>query len=210
MGNYISDILNQGLLSIIAIVCIHAFGLEIPKVEALFAVATLANPPFIYFMSFIFKKEEAGSLFMKLLHFIFGLVAPIAFVILPFVSEKGNDIYEVLRWICYPFPIFSLIFGYINIGNREILMWINGLEEEPAIFSKYIAGYSMIFLACSIPFFWLQVALFEMKVYSIDRCFRGKVKENQVGAVIDEDITEEEKRVTSKTPDELKVRMCGF
>tara|TARA_B110000285_G_C14818499_1_gene465349 strand:+ start:241 stop:450 length:210 start_codon:yes stop_codon:yes gene_type:complete len=30
MGNYIADILNQGLLSIIAIVSIHAFGLEIP------------------------------------------------------------------------------------------------------------------------------------------------------------------------------------
>lgn len=43
----------------------------------------------------------------------------------------------------------------------------------------------MIFLGCSIPFFWLQVALFENKVYSIDRCFRGKVKSNQVDAVID-------------------------
>jgi len=30
MGNYIADIINQGLLSIIAIVSIHAFGLEIP------------------------------------------------------------------------------------------------------------------------------------------------------------------------------------
>lgn len=82
MGNYIADILNQGMMSLIAIVCIHAFGLEIPKVEALFAVATLANPPFIYFMSFLFKKEEGGSLFMKLTHFLLGLIAPIAFVIL--------------------------------------------------------------------------------------------------------------------------------
>jgi hypothetical protein len=210
MGNYIADILNQGLLSVIAIVCIHAFGLEIPKVEALFAVATMANPPFVYFMSFVFKKEEAGSLFMKMVHFIFGLIAPIAFVILPFVSEKGEDIYEVLRWFCYPLPIFSLIFGYINIGNREIIMWLNDMDKEPEIFSKYIAGYSMIFLACSIPFFWLQVALFENKVYSIDRCFRGKAKANQVDGVIDEDIVEEEKRVNSKTPDELKVRLSGF
>lgn len=121
MGNYIADIINQGLLSIIAIVCIHAFGLEIPKVEALFAVATLANPPFIYFVSFIFKKEEAGSIFIKMVHFVFGLVAPIAFVILQFVNDKTRKIYNLLRWFCYPTPIFSLIFGYINISNREIL-----------------------------------------------------------------------------------------
>lgn len=161
-------------------------------------------------MSFIFKKEEAGSLFMKMIHFVMGLIAPIAFVVLQFINEKTKKIYNTLRWFCYPFPIFSLIFGYINISNRQILMWINELEEEPDVFSKYVSGYSMIFLCCSIPFFWLQVALFENKVYSIDRCFRGKAKTNKVDAVVDVDILEEEKRVASKTPEELKVRMDGF
>ena len=68
----------------------------------------------------------------------------------------------------------------------------------------------MIFLGCSIPFFWLQVALFENKVYSIDRLFRGKVKSNKVDAVIDKDVLEEEERVKAKNPEDLKVRLHDF
>lgn len=113
VGNYLADILWQGLLALIAIASIHSFGLEIPKVELLFAVTVFANPPFLYFISFFFKKEDAGSLFVKLMHFLFGLIAPITLMILQFINEKTKKIYGTTKWMLYPFPIFSLIFGYI-------------------------------------------------------------------------------------------------
>lgn len=97
----------------IAIASIHSFGLEIPKVELLFVLTVFANPPFLYFISFFFSKEDAGSLFVKLMHFLLGLIAPITLVILQFINEKTMDIFEWTRWLLYPFPIFSLIFGYI-------------------------------------------------------------------------------------------------
>jgi ABC-type multidrug transport system fused ATPase/permease subunit len=209
MGNYIADILWQALLALIAVVCIHAFALDLPKVEALFAITVFANPPFIYFVSFIFRKEESGSLFTKLLHFVLGLIAPITFVILQFVNEKTLNIYEILRWFAYPFPIFSLIFGYINISNREITMWIYELEEEPAIYGTYVAGYSLYFLLGSVAVYWALVALLEMQVLSVDKCLSRRQKSNQVSSA-DPDVEREEQAVANKSPEELKVRVSNL
>lgn len=119
------------------------------------------------------------------------------------------DIYQIARWCLYPFPIFSLIFGYIQIGNREILVWIYELEEEPEIYSKYVAGYSLYFLLGSVGVYWLLVALFELKVFDYERCMSGRAKGNQV-QTLDPDILEEEARVANKTPEELKVRVSNL
>jgi ABC-type glutathione transport system ATPase component len=85
-------------------------------------------------------------------------------------------------------------------------MWVNGLEEEPEVFSKYVAGYPLYFLLGSIAFYWILVALCELKVFDIEKCLSGKGKSNQVSAQ-DPDILEEEARVAGKTSEELKVRV---
>jgi hypothetical protein len=174
VGNYLADILWQGLLALIAIASIHGFGLEIPKVELLFAVTVFANPPFLYFISFFFKKEDAGSLFVKLMHFVFGLIAPITLMILQFINEKTKKIYGTTKWMLYPFPIFSLIFGYIQIGNREILVWVYELEEEPEIYSEYVAGHNLYFLLGSVGVYWALVALCERKIFDLEKCMSNK------------------------------------
>jgi hypothetical protein len=45
-------------------------------------VLIFANPAFIYFLTFIFEKEETGSLVVKMIYFIIGIIAPIAISIL--------------------------------------------------------------------------------------------------------------------------------
>jgi ABC-type transport system involved in cytochrome bd biosynthesis fused ATPase/permease subunit len=144
-----------------------------------------------------------------MLHFLLGLIAPIAFVILQFINEKTINTYELLRWFAYPFPIFSLIFGYINISNREILMWVNGLAEEPGIYSEYVAGHSLYFLLGSVGVYWLLVAIIELRVISIDKCLSGTARQNQVDAA-DPDVEKEERSVAGKTPEELKVRVSNL
>jgi len=163
---------------LIAIACIHGFGLDLPKVEILFTVIVFANPPFLYFMSFFFRKEESGSLFIKLMHFLLGLIAPLALFILSFINDKTRDIGDTLRWFLYPFPIFSLINGYISINGRDISMWINELDEKPEIYSKYVAGYPLCFLLGGLGFYWILVALFELKVFDIEKCLSGRGKSN--------------------------------
>jgi hypothetical protein len=61
---------------------VHAFGLEVPLVEYLFRVTVFANPAFIYFFSFLFENVDSGSLTIKILFFLLGIIAPIAISIL--------------------------------------------------------------------------------------------------------------------------------
>jgi len=46
-----------------------------------------SNPAFIYFLSFLMPTEESGSLFVKIIYFLFGILAPIAVAILAFVNS---------------------------------------------------------------------------------------------------------------------------
>lgn len=104
-----------------AIVGIHAFGLTIPYVEVLFILMIFANPAFIYFFSFMFEKDESGSLSIKMLYFIMGIIAPITVSVLEVVNSTTVDVARVLRWFFYPFPVFSLTYGYMAISNIEIV-----------------------------------------------------------------------------------------
>jgi 1,4-dihydroxy-2-naphthoate octaprenyltransferase len=82
LGHYIADILFQTLPSVVAIFSIWAFGINVDDVWILFTLLIFANPSFIYFLSFIIEKEETGSLVVKMIYFVIGVIAPIAISIL--------------------------------------------------------------------------------------------------------------------------------
>jgi len=69
-------------------------------------------------LSFFFQKEESASLAIKLIYFVIGLIAPLTIAILQLVARKYYDIANIIRWAFYPFPIFSMTFGYMSICNR--------------------------------------------------------------------------------------------
>lgn len=121
LGHYLGDIVFQAIPSIVAMIGIQAFGIEVPHAWVLFLVNTFTNPPFIYFLSFLFEKDESGSSFVKMIYIVFGIIAPIAISILQVVDKTTQDVGDVLRWFFYPVPIFSLTFGYISIANRAII-----------------------------------------------------------------------------------------
>jgi hypothetical protein len=79
--------------------------------------------------------------------------------------------------------------------------------------SLNVAGPSLIFLAASIPLYWIIIALYENKAFRC-RC-RGN-NQSQAGASqndlretlvnnMDEDVLEEERRVSSHDPQGLTV-----
>ena len=82
MANYLSDVIFQTIPALVAIGCIYAFGLKLPDVEVLFLIHIFANPAFIYFFSFLFEKDDAGSLALRMLYFIFGVIGSIAVSVL--------------------------------------------------------------------------------------------------------------------------------
>lgn len=73
----------------------------------------------IHLCAFLFfQKEETASLAIKMIYFVIGLIAPLTIAILQLVARKYYDIANIIRWVFYPFPIFSMTFGYMSICNR--------------------------------------------------------------------------------------------
>ena len=70
-----------------------------------------------------------------------------------------------MRWFLYPFPQFSLTFGYMSIANRELIQFVNKDTEAYAIFGNQVAGPALIFLLSGVVFYWLIVIGFEKKVF---------------------------------------------
>ena len=58
------------------------FKLDLPQIWILFIVNLFANPVFVYAVSFFFERDEAGSLAIKGIYFIFGTIVPVAISIL--------------------------------------------------------------------------------------------------------------------------------
>ena len=53
----------------------------------LFLITIFANPAFIYFYSFLFDKDETGSIVIKMVYFVLGIIAPLAISILQVVND---------------------------------------------------------------------------------------------------------------------------
>jgi hypothetical protein len=100
---------------------IHWFNIDVPKVQYIFLIVVFANPAFIYAFSFLFEKDESGSLVIKMLYFLFGLIAPITISILQVVNPATQNVASILKWFFYPLPVYSLTFGYMSISNRALI-----------------------------------------------------------------------------------------
>lgn len=99
-------------------------------------VNIFTNPAFIYFFSFLFDKDETGSLVIKMLYFVIGIIGPITMSILQVVNESTLKVEKIMRWFLYPFPQFSLTFGYMSIANRTLIQFVNKDTEAYAIFGN--------------------------------------------------------------------------
>ena len=170
LGNYAADILFQSLPAMFGIIFIHVFGIDVPDVGFLFLATMLSNPVFIYFFSFFFDKDESGSLVIKMFYFVFGIIAPITVSVLLVVNDTTNKVAEIMRWFFYPFPIYSITYGYMSIAQRSIIQLVKREAEPPAPLSYDVAGLAFIFLLGCIPVYWILIVCFEMKVFDTLMC----------------------------------------
>lgn len=227
MGNYVADVSFHAVAAIMGILGVYGFGIDVPGVEWLLIVNMFANPAFVYFFSFLFDKDETGSLVIKMFYFTFGNIAPIAVSVLQVIDADTNAIGNIMRWFFYPVPIFSISFGYMSIAQRQIIALRNDLDSaEPLSFQ--VAGLSLIFLLVAVPLFWSLVFAFENKVVDVLLCRKGsnkvdakasasttsKVHQRSEAAGLDgaleaedEEIVLEDERVQTRKPEELPVRV---
>ena len=167
LGHYIGDVVFQFIPSIVSIICIEwIFKIDVPYAWVLFVVNVFANSAFIYALSFFFEKEDSGSLTVKMIYFIFGIIGPIVVGILQIVNDSTKKVGDILQWFGYPIPIYSLSGGYKAIANKEIIALLNKVNYQYGSFDKAIALYPLLYLIISIPFYWFIVFLFERNTFS--------------------------------------------
>lgn len=218
MGNYVADIVFQAIPSIVGIVGVHAFGIDVPGIEYLFLMMIFANPAFVYFFTFFFDKDETGSLVIKMFYFVFGMIAPIVVSVLSVVNPTTVKVANILRWFFYPIPVYSLTFGYMSIAQRTIIALASGDTETPDPLSYAVAGLGLIFLIASIPVYWILITLFELKLVDFLLCKKGSKEDKSapsrqsimnahMSQVHDEDIAEEVKRIKARDSDSMLVKV---
>jgi hypothetical protein len=64
------------------VIFVKVFDIDVPNAWVLFLVNVFTNPAFVYAFSFFFDKDDAGSLVIKMLYIVIGIVGPISMSIL--------------------------------------------------------------------------------------------------------------------------------
>ena len=82
----------------------------------MFVIFVFANPIFVYFFSFLFEKDSTGSIVIRIIYLLLGGLMPIVVSTLQMVP-KTTDVGNVLRWVFYVIPIFSLDFGIMSLAK---------------------------------------------------------------------------------------------
>jgi hypothetical protein len=168
LSNYLADVIFHTLGAAVALLGIWLFDVEVPGIQYLFGLVILANPVFVYFVSFFFDKDESGSLAINIIFFIFGIIAPISLTILQIISVDMYNASQTLRWAFYPIPIFSLTYGYISIINIDIINYMIKTESGEDVhlqpFDHVVAGPSYYFLLYCIPVYWVLLIMKETNI----------------------------------------------
>lgn len=221
-GNYVADVVIQSVPAIVGLIFVKVFNITVPQVWVLFVGVTLANPVFVYALSFLFAKEDAGSFAIKLLYMTFGFVAPFAMSFLQiFPSTEATA--RVLRWFFMLLPIYDLCHGFMMITQIDltrIIYQIPPTEDLPS-YDWRIAGYDALFLLLALPLGWSIVFAFEYKIFDYLMC-RGRggaeaisdpvqrrsstIRDHMGPQDVDEDIIEEAERVKDSDPALMPVR----
>jgi ATP-binding cassette, subfamily A (ABC1), member 3 len=95
--------------------------------------------------------------------------------------------------------------GISNIANRQIMSLVLKKPTLDSPLSWDVAGPSLVFLAASIPLYWILLFVYESKL--LEKCIHsGRDRQNlpleaDSDLNIDEDIVEEENRVASINDD---------
>jgi hypothetical protein len=123
------------------------------------------NPLFLYTVSFFFENDAKASIFIRILYFAIGGIAPIAMQILNIINRQTIEWGLYFKPYFYHFPIYNLAIGYIGIQNRNLIEKVHHREGELTNWDWLIAGESVWRMLCELVFFYFAVIFFEYRIY---------------------------------------------
>ena len=117
-SHYVVDVIMHIIPAVIAVTMIRYLEIDAVDCEYVFGAFCLANPVFIYAISFFFDQDAKASVIVRVFFFVFGGVAPIAIQILEVVNKRTKEIGDELKIYFIYVPVYNLTFGYLSIINR--------------------------------------------------------------------------------------------
>lgn len=210
ISNYCFDIIKAEIPCCIVIGLIYAFDLKYDDVWTLFLMFPIGVVPFTYASSFLFSGENVAQTVTIFLHFVFAGIGGIVVFILR-VIDSTYTIGDKLLWVLKVVPSFCL---------TNSVMWASSGTQlraaRPTLPSANfdIANMGGDLLLCGVHFLVWTVVLLLLETGSLDclKCWGRKQKSvpPRESIELDEDVTEEERRVEATGPGQLKVRVNKF
>ena len=90
LTNFTFDILKILFLSMMTILCLHIFNIELPDFWVILLVYPLAIVPFTYATSFIFSSESAAQNVTMLVHVIVSSIGAVGVFMLRLIKETED------------------------------------------------------------------------------------------------------------------------
>jgi len=165
LSHYIVDVFTHFIPAAVTIFSINYFDQKVPQAEYLFALFSFVNPLFLYTVSFFFENDAKASIFIRILYFAIGGIAPIAMQILNIINRQTIEWGLYFKPYFYHFPIYNLAIGYIGIQNRNLIEKVHHREGELTNWDWLIAGESVWRMLCKLVFFYFAVIFFEYRIY---------------------------------------------
>lgn len=107
---------------------------------------------------------------MTIFIYLFGnLVLPVVLLILGII-ESTEKYANVIRWIFCPLPIYDVGKGFYEVLMNDLIAGFGGDPKPPL--STDVAGYYLMSLIISIPFYWFMLFLVETRIIStaLNKC----------------------------------------
>ena len=101
---------------------------------------------------------------MTIFIYLFGnLVLPVVLLVLGII-ESTEKYAKVIRWFFCPLPIYDVGKGFYEVLMNDLISSFGGEAKAPL--STDVAGYYLMSLIISIPFYWFLLFLAETRILS--------------------------------------------
>lgn len=212
ISNLAFDMFKAIIPCVITIGLMYAFGLDYQWVWLLFLLFPMGIIPFSYVTSFLFSSENIAQTVTIFLHFVISGIGAIVASILRMISST-YAVGDALVWVFKIIPSYTLTDAIMYQATISRLKLIRPELDKPDTDINAIGGD--ILIVCLHCIVWtIVLILIEARAFrcldSVFNLCRGKKIAERTDLVLDEDVTEEEIRVASSHPDQIKVRVNKF
>jgi ATP-binding cassette, subfamily A (ABC1), member 3 len=217
ISNLIFDLFKALIPSAIVIGLIYAYSLDWANTWLLFILYPVGVIPFTYVSSFLFSSETVAQTVTIFLHFVFGGIGATLVIVLRLLhTESTWAAGDALQWIFKIVPSFCLTDSILFDSSKARYYLMRPDLQRDSDWDISLLGGNVLALCLHCVVWLLVLFLIEFGAFKWVNKIINVLGKNRITAktdrelALDEDVKEEEERVSTMNPAELKVRVHKF